>query len=188
MQISRLSYTDAQGKIVLGGSIAGEDAKQLAQSLDEDAVAVNSIFVQTTGGGIRRLYHFHFISAGSVDDHCHSDRHCKCHLSQRIRKEIKIQHAAAQRHRNLDRCAKHRFRSDGVSVLFPVTQLFGATTTSILLGGLTMSIILLPTIIRSTEEALLVVPQHLRDASLSVGANQSQTIFKIVLPCAVPVS
>ena len=53
MQISRLSYTDAQGKIVLGGSIAGEDAKQLAQSLDEDAVAVNSIFVQTTGGGIR---------------------------------------------------------------------------------------------------------------------------------------
>ena len=59
-------------------------------------------------------------------------------------------------------------------------------TTSILLGGLTMSIILLPTIIRSTEEALLVVPQHLRDASLSVGANQSQTIFKIVLPCAVP--
>lgn len=74
----------------------------------------------------------------------------------------------------------------GVTVLFPVTQLFGATTTSILLGGLTMSIILLPTIIRSTEEALLVVPQHLRDASLSVGANQSQTIFKIVLPCAVP--
>ena len=33
---------------------------------------------------------------------------------------------------------------------------------------------------------MLVVPQHLRDASLSVGANQSQTIFKIVLPCAVP--
>ena len=74
----------------------------------------------------------------------------------------------------------------GVTVLFPVTQVFGATTTSILLGGLTMAIILLPTIIRSTEEALLVVPQHLRDASLSVGANQSQTIFKIVLPCAVP--
>ena len=42
----------------------------------------------------------------------------------------------------------------GVTVLFPVTQLFGATTTSILLGGLTMAIILLPTIIRSTEEAL----------------------------------
>ncbi len=42
----------------------------------------------------------------------------------------------------------------GVTVLFPVTQMFGATTTSILLGGLTMAIILLPTIIRSTEEAL----------------------------------
>ena len=49
-----------------------------------------------------------------------------------------------------------------------------------------MAIILLPTIIRSTEEALLVVPQSLRDASLSLGANQSQTIFKVILPCAVP--
>lgn len=74
----------------------------------------------------------------------------------------------------------------GVSVLFPITRAFGATTTNILLGSLTMAIILLPTIIRSTEEALLVVPNSLRDASLSLGANQSQTIFKVVLPCAVP--
>ncbi|MEG0290116.1 MAG: ABC transporter permease subunit, partial [Erysipelotrichaceae bacterium] len=54
------------------------------------------------------------------------------------------------------------------------------------LGSLTLSIILLPTIIRSTQEALLVIPNHLRDASLAVGANKSQTIFKIVLPCATP--
>ena len=74
----------------------------------------------------------------------------------------------------------------GVVVLFPITQLFGATTSNILLGSFTMSIILLPTIIRSTEEALIVVPQSLRDASLSIGANQSQTIFKVVLPCAIP--
>ncbi|MPM87741.1 Phosphate transport system permease protein PstA [bioreactor metagenome] len=73
----------------------------------------------------------------------------------------------------------------GVTVLFPITQLLGATTTSILLGGLTMSIILLPTIIKSTEEALIVVPQSLRDGSLSLGATKSQTIFKVVLPCAI---
>ena len=54
----------------------------------------------------------------------------------------------------------------GVTVLFPITQLFGATTTNILLGGLTLAVILLPTIIRSSEEALIVVPQSLRDASL----------------------
>ncbi|MFQ8583771.1 MAG: phosphate ABC transporter permease PstA [Holdemania massiliensis] len=74
----------------------------------------------------------------------------------------------------------------GVSVLFPITALMGAKTTNILLGALTMAIILLPTIIRSTEEALLVVPKGLRDASLSLGASQTQTIFKITLPCAMP--
>ena len=73
----------------------------------------------------------------------------------------------------------------GVTVLFPVTQAFGATSTSILLGGLTLAIILLPTIISSTEEALIVVPQSLRDGSLSLGATKSQTIFKVVLPCAI---
>ena len=74
----------------------------------------------------------------------------------------------------------------GVAVLFPLTKLAGADTTNVLLGSLTMAIILLPIIIRSCEEALAIVPQTLRDASLSLGANQSQTIFKIVLPCAVP--
>ena len=74
----------------------------------------------------------------------------------------------------------------GVSVLFPITAAMGAKTTNILLGALTMAIILLPTSIRSTEEALRVVPQGLRDASLSLGASQTQTIFKITLPCAMP--
>lgn len=73
----------------------------------------------------------------------------------------------------------------GITVLFPITQLFNINTTSILLGALTMSIILLPTIIRSCEEALIVVPKELRDASESLGATKSQTIFKVVLPICV---
>ena len=44
----------------------------------------------------------------------------------------------------------------------------------------------MPVIIRSTEEALLVVPGSYREASLSLGATQWQTIFKIVLPNALP--
>lgn len=57
---------------------------------------------------------------------------------------------------------------------------------SILTGALTVSIMLLPILIRSTEEALLSVPQHLRSASRGLGANEVQTIFKIVLPSAMP--
>ena len=51
---------------------------------------------------------------------------------------------------------------------------------------MTLAIILLPTIIRTTEESLKVVPQNFREASFSLGANQTQTIFKIVLPAALP--
>lgn len=57
---------------------------------------------------------------------------------------------------------------------------------SILTGALTVSIMLLPVLIRSTEEALLSVPTHLRSASRGLGANEVQTIFKVVLPSAMP--
>lgn len=57
---------------------------------------------------------------------------------------------------------------------------------SILSGSLTVAIILLPVIIRSTEEALKTVPMAFRQGSLALGATKLQTIFKVVLPCAVP--
>ncbi|MCK4917346.1 MAG: phosphate ABC transporter permease PstA [Candidatus Omnitrophica bacterium] len=56
---------------------------------------------------------------------------------------------------------------------------------SILSGGLTLGILILPTIIRSSEEALLLVPHSFRWASLALGASKWQTIFKVVLPNAV---
>jgi phosphate transport system permease protein len=57
---------------------------------------------------------------------------------------------------------------------------------SILSGSLTMVVILLPTIIKSTEEALKIIPNELRQGSLALGANQTQTIFNVVLPNATP--
>ncbi len=67
--------------------------------------------------------------------------------------------------------------------LFVVFFDFG---TSILAGSLTLGVLNLPVIIRSTEEALLVVPRTYREASLSLGATKWQTIYKIVLPNALP--
>jgi phosphate transport system permease protein len=57
---------------------------------------------------------------------------------------------------------------------------------SVLSGALTLAVILLPTIIKSTEEALKVIPKEIRNGSLALGANQTQTIFKVVLPNATP--
>ncbi len=57
---------------------------------------------------------------------------------------------------------------------------------SILSGSATLAIVILPTIIRAAEEALMAVPDEYRHASLALGATRWQTIKKVVLPAAIP--
>lgn len=57
---------------------------------------------------------------------------------------------------------------------------------SILAGVLTLSIMVLPTIIRTTDEALKSVPNSYREGSLALGASKFYTIKKVVLPTAIP--
>lgn len=57
---------------------------------------------------------------------------------------------------------------------------------TLLSGSLTVSIMVLPTIIRTTEEALKSVPLSYKEGSLALGASKLWTIFRIVLPCAIP--
>lgn len=56
---------------------------------------------------------------------------------------------------------------------------------SIIAGALTMSIMVLPLIIRSTEEALIAVPNRLREASYGLGARKLRTVFNVILPPAM---
>ncbi len=58
--------------------------------------------------------------------------------------------------------------------------------TSIAAGAFTVSIMILPTIVRSTEESLMSVPDSFREGSLALGAGKLRTIFKVVLPSALP--
>ena len=67
--------------------------------------------------------------------------------------------------------------------LFVLFLHFGA---SILAGSLTLACMVLPTIIVASEEALRAVPQYLREGSLALGAGKWQTIYKNVLPYAIP--
>lgn len=57
---------------------------------------------------------------------------------------------------------------------------------SILSGVLTLAVLTLPVIIGTAEEALRSVPDTYREASLALGATKSQTIARVVLPCALP--
>jgi len=57
---------------------------------------------------------------------------------------------------------------------------------SVLTGALTMTVLLLPFIIRSTEESLRAVPAAYREGSYALGAGKSTTVFRIALPGALP--
>ena len=57
---------------------------------------------------------------------------------------------------------------------------------SILAGAFTLSIMILPLIMRTTEEALKAVPDSYREGSFGLGAGKLRTVFRIVLPSAIP--
>jgi len=57
---------------------------------------------------------------------------------------------------------------------------------SILSSSLTLSLLIIPVIIRSTEEALIAVPNEYRESSLALGVSKWQTIRHAVLPAAIP--
>ena len=69
-------------------------------------------------------------------------------------------------------------------MLFFVTAL--GWRLSLLAGAFTLAIMILPLIMRSTEEALLAVPDLYREGSFGLGAGRLRTVFKVVLPSAMP--
>lgn len=186
LQVEKIDYLTQGGTHDFTGAIAMVSAEDVANDLDTKAESISSLYLKTPGGGIR----------GSIISTIYLILVSLCiALPIGIASAIYLNEYASKTKFNamlrsgietLTGVPSIVYGLMGVTVLFPVTQLFGATTTNLLLGSLTLAIILLPTIIRSTEEALLVVPKDLRDASLALGANQSQTIFKVILPSAVP--
>ena len=69
------------------------------------------------------------------------------------------------------------------AVFFVTTLKLGM---SIIAASLTLTIIVLPVIIRTTEEALKTVPHQYREGSLALGATKLQTLYKVILPSAMP--
>lgn len=69
-------------------------------------------------------------------------------------------------------------------LLFFVTSL--GLGMSLISGALTVSIMILPLIMRTTEEALMAVPNEHREGSFGLGAGRLRTVFKVVMPSATP--
>jgi phosphate transport system permease protein len=186
MLVQKFTYMDDVGISHSAGSIIKQNATQFIDTLETKSISIKSTYVQTIGGGIRGsliatlllillslliALPIGIMSAIYINEYASHGK-----LTPWIRSSIEL----------LTGVPSIIFGLMGMLVLYPITALAGANGTSILLGSLTLSIVLLPTIIRSTEESLKTVPDHFRSASLSLGANMSQTIFKIVVPSAIP--
>ncbi len=78
------------------------------------------------------------------------------------------------------------FIGNGIDSVFyePGSPVWGQP--AIIWASLTLSVLTLPVVIVSTEEALRVIPQEIKDASYALGATKLQTIWKVVLPQAMP--
>jgi phosphate transport system permease protein len=72
----------------------------------------------------------------------------------------------------------------GVFVYAVVVLAMG--TYSAIAGGISLAILMLPTVILTAEEALKMVPRKMKDAALGIGCTRTQMIWKVVLPTALP--
>jgi phosphate transport system permease protein len=59
-------------------------------------------------------------------------------------------------------------------------------TYSSIAGGVALAVLMLPTIILTTEQAVRMVPQRMKDAAYGMGCTQTQVIWKVVLPTGLP--
>lgn len=69
------------------------------------------------------------------------------------------------------------------SLMFVISMKMGL---SLFAGSMTLAIMVLPTIMRTTQEALQAVPDSYREGSFGLGAGKLRTIFRIILPSAIP--
>lgn len=181
----RVEYVDEQGNIQTTGSQYKHDAKTVMSHLNE-ATQINSVFYKSQGGGIwGSLTATLLLIVLSLAFALPLGIFAAIYLNE-VASSVRTKNIISSFIEMLAGVPSIIFGLVGVVALYPVTSIFGIDGLSILLGALTMTIVLLPVIIRSVQESLMVVPVDYRYASLSLGATKTQTIFKVILPSALP--
>ncbi|HEY4536972.1 MAG TPA: phosphate ABC transporter permease PstA [Erysipelothrix sp.] len=183
-QIESIEITTAQG-IETIGPIYGDNAESTIAKL-ETAKAINFIYYKSDSGGIWGSLKATLMLIGlSLVFALPIGLFTAIYLSE-IAHEGKFKHLVQSSIELLAGVPSIVFGLMGVVVLYPITAFFKVEGLSILLGSLTMAVILLPIIIRTIQESLEVVPSSYRFASYALGATEIETIFKVVIPSALP--
>lgn len=186
VNVVKIAYKNQEGETKSAGQVRHHTPQEFVETLDQESTGIVSMNYQSLGGGIRGSIRATLMLIGLTllislpigifaAIYLHEIAP-KNGFTNFIRSSVEM----------LNGVPSIVFGLMGMAVFFPITAAFGATTPNILLGAITMAVVLLPVTIRQTEEALITVPDKLRMGSLSLGATQTQTIFKVVLPNALP--
>lgn len=183
--IKKIDALDQEGNPIIMGSLFGDTAESLVEKMDSSG-SITSVYYQTPGGGIWGSLIATLMLIGlSLVIALPLGIFAAIYLTEIARPSLITTF--------IERCIEMLagvpsivFGLMGIVVLYPVAAFFKVNGLSVLLGAMTMAVVLLPVIIRSVQESLMVVPQDYRLSSLSLGASQTQTIFKVILPSALP--
>lgn len=185
-QIQKVNYQNSNGETKSAGPILGQNARELIEILENEANSLNGLYLKTSAGGIRSvilqtlilivLTLMFALPLGLSSAIYLSEIAVKGAWKDRIENSIEL----------LSGVPSIVFGLTGLSLLYPLTRLLGIEGPSLILGALTLTVVLLPLIIRQSQEALESVPSSYRMASLSLGASKTETIFKLILPNALP--
>ena len=182
--LSTLLLVDDSGSIFFGESREG--AKVLTEELNK-AKNIYSMLVSTSGGGIRgslisTLYMIGLTLLFALPIGILS----AVYLSL-IAKENKLTSILRSLIDLAGGIPTIIYGLVGAMIFIPFISLFTHKSTgSLLSGSMTLAIMLLPVIIRTTEEAIKTVPKTYKEGSLALGASETQTIFKVIVPNALP--
>ena len=177
-------------KVIFGDNIIlyGSDGAKRAAFLFDQATIIKDMITVTSGGGIRGSIITTFLLvimtlALAVPFgvftavYMHEFAPKKSKIVKLLRRLIEM----------LSGMPSIIFGLMGAAVFIPFTSaITSADGGNLFSGALTMTAIVLPLIIAATEEALSVVPDDFRQASLALGANKTQTTFKVVLRSSIP--
>lgn len=185
MTVSRIEVIGADGEKTSHGHLKGESAADLVAALDE-AQCITGFQAKKPGGGIRgSLMATFLLIILSMLISMPIALGAAIYL-QRVAKDNKLTRMVRASINLLAGVPSIIFGMMGITIIYPLIAAVGVEGNTILLGAFTMAVLLLPVLIRQTEEALLAVPLSYTMASYALGATETQTLVKVVLPAAMP--
>ena len=134
-----------------------------------------------TGGGMANAIVGSLIVTGHRRDLRHPGRRDRRRLRVRVPR-----HAARQRRSGSRPTRSTACRRSSSACSPTASPCCRSTTSPRLAGGFALGMMMLPLVMRTTEELLLLVPQSLREGALALGATRARAVFTVVLPAALP--